>query len=54
MVIAGAVYHLAMRDELLPRFSKDEMPRPPGPPPAPQPSSSDDVRPGDSIELSVR
>jgi carboxypeptidase Q len=41
MVIAGAVYHLAMRDELLPRFSKDEMPRPLGPPPAPQsPSSS--------------
>ncbi len=31
MVIAGTVYHLAMRDELLPRFSKDEMPRSPAP-----------------------
>jgi hypothetical protein len=29
IVIAGAVYHLAMRDEQLPRFSKDEMPRRP-------------------------
>ncbi len=28
IVIAAAVYHLAMRDELLPRFTKDEMPRP--------------------------
>jgi hypothetical protein len=26
MVVAWAVYHLAMRDELLPRFSKTEMP----------------------------
>jgi hypothetical protein len=42
IVIAGAVYHLAMRDELLPRFSKDDMPRPfaPAPPPAPPPSTS--------------
>ena len=42
IVIAGAVYHLAMRDELLPRFSKDDMPRPfaPAPPPAPTPSTS--------------
>jgi hypothetical protein len=31
-VIAGAVYHLAMRDELLPRFSKTDMPRPTTPP----------------------
>ena len=29
IVIAGTVYHLAMRDELLPRFSKEEMPRSP-------------------------
>ena len=29
IVVAGTVYHLAMRDELLPRFSKEEMPRPP-------------------------
>jgi hypothetical protein len=27
-IIASAVYHLAMRDELLPRFKKDEMPEP--------------------------
>jgi hypothetical protein len=27
--IAAAVYHLAMRDEMLPRFSKDAMPPPP-------------------------
>jgi carboxypeptidase Q len=42
IVIAGAVYHLAMRDELLPRFSKDDMPRPfaPAPPPAPSSSTS--------------
>ena len=42
IVIAGAVYHLAMRDELLPRFSKDDMPRPfaPAPPPTPSPSTS--------------
>jgi hypothetical protein len=29
-VVAGTVYHLAMREEPLPRFSKDEMPRRPG------------------------
>jgi hypothetical protein len=29
IVVASAVYHLAMRDELLPRFTGDEMPRPP-------------------------
>ena len=28
--IASAVYHLAMRDEKLPRFGKDAMPAPPG------------------------
>jgi Zn-dependent M28 family amino/carboxypeptidase len=33
IVIAAAVYHLAMRDERLPRFSADEMPRRPQPPP---------------------
>ena len=26
IVLAATVYHLATRDELLPRFSKDEMP----------------------------
>jgi hypothetical protein len=40
MVIAGTVYHLAMRDELLPRFSREEMPRSPTPPPAAPPSSA--------------
>ena len=30
--IAAAVYHLAMRDELLPRFSPEEMPERPTPP----------------------
>jgi Zn-dependent M28 family amino/carboxypeptidase len=29
IAIASAVYHLAMRDEMLPRFSKDTMPPPP-------------------------
>jgi carboxypeptidase Q len=28
MAIAAAVYHLAMRDEMLPRFSKEDMPPP--------------------------
>jgi Zn-dependent M28 family amino/carboxypeptidase len=31
IVIAAAVYHLAMRDELLPRFAKEAMPAPPTP-----------------------
>jgi hypothetical protein len=30
IAIAGAVYHLAMRDELLPRLTREEMPRRPG------------------------
>jgi hypothetical protein len=30
IVIAAAVYHLAMRDEMLPRFTGEEMPRRPG------------------------
>ena len=29
IAIAAAVYHLAMRDELLPRFTSEEMPRRP-------------------------
>ena len=32
IVVAGTVYHLAMRDQLLPRFSKEDMPRPPAAP----------------------
>jgi carboxypeptidase Q len=30
IVIAAAVYHLAMRDEMLPRFTSEQMPRRPG------------------------
>jgi Zn-dependent M28 family amino/carboxypeptidase len=30
IVIAAAVYHLAMREEMLPRFAGEEMPRRPG------------------------
>lgn len=37
IVIAAAVYQLAMRDELLPRFSRDAMPPPP-PTPTPTPT----------------
>jgi hypothetical protein len=33
IAIAAAVYHLAMRDEMLPRFSKEDMPPPPAAPP---------------------
>jgi Zn-dependent M28 family amino/carboxypeptidase len=29
ITVAAAVYHLAMRDDMLPRFSKDKMPKPP-------------------------
>ncbi len=29
VIFAAAVYHLAMRDELLPRFAADKMPKPP-------------------------
>jgi len=39
ITIASAVYHLAMRDELLPRLTKDQMPRRPPQPPAPQPAA---------------
>jgi Zn-dependent M28 family amino/carboxypeptidase len=35
IAVAGAVYALAMRDEQLPRFTKDQMPAPP-PPEGPQ------------------
>ena len=34
IAIAAAVYHLAMRDEMLPRFTKEEMPPPPAAPTA--------------------
>jgi hypothetical protein len=38
IAIAATVYHLAMRDELLPRFTTDEMPRRPQQPQQPQPA----------------
>jgi len=39
-VIAGVVYELAMRDEKLPRFTKEEMPKvePPSTPATPAPA----------------
>jgi hypothetical protein len=44
IVVASTVYHLAMRDEPLPRFKSDELPRrpqqqPPAPAPAPAPAT---------------
>ncbi len=39
IVVAAAVYHLAMRDEPLPRFAADQMPRRPGQP-APAPTQT--------------
>ncbi|HZM95419.1 MAG TPA: M28 family peptidase [Vicinamibacterales bacterium] len=39
IVIAAAVYHVAMRDDLLPRFTADQMPRRPGAPAA-QPAAT--------------
>ncbi len=44
IVVASAVYHLAMREEMLPRFTKDKMPAPP-PTPTPSPSPSPAARP---------
>lgn len=44
MVVAWAVYQLAMRDDLLPRFSKSDMPPKPAeenPQPAPRPTRTD-------------
>ena len=40
IVVATAVYELAMRDELLPRFAKTEMPAPPSPTPTPAETSA--------------
>ena len=40
VVIAASVYALAMRDEILPRFPKSEMPALPNPIPTPTPSPS--------------
>lgn len=40
IIFAAAVYHLATRDDLLPRLSASEMPAPPNPAPTPSPSPS--------------
>jgi Iap family predicted aminopeptidase len=40
IVIAAAVYALAMRDGMLPRFKADEMPAPPTPTPSPTPAQA--------------
>ncbi len=40
IVMAAAVYHVAMRDELLPRFTAEQMPRRPGAAPAPAASGA--------------
>lgn len=45
IIIAAAVYVLAMRDDLLPRFKSGEMPPLPTPPPAPAPAASPTPRP---------
>jgi carboxypeptidase Q len=44
IIVASAVYHLAMRDDQLPRFSADEMPRRPPPPPAAAPATGAAIR----------
>ena len=45
IIFAAAVYTLAMRDELLPRFKASEMPALPTPPPTPAPSPTATPRP---------
>lgn len=45
IVIASAVYVLAMRDELLPRFGKEQMPALPTPQPTPTPAASPTPKP---------
>jgi hypothetical protein len=43
--VAWSVYQLAMRDDLLPRFAKADMPAPPAPTPAATPSPTPAARP---------
>ncbi len=45
IIIAAAVYALAMRDELLPRFAASQMPPLPTPTPTPAPAASPTPRP---------
>jgi carboxypeptidase Q len=45
IAIAGAVYHIANREEMLPRFPKDKMPPPPPPSPSPTPTPAPPAAP---------
>ena len=45
IVVATALYHLAMRDELLPRFSRSEMPQRPAAEPTPSPAPTPPTKP---------
>ena len=47
IVVAAAVYQLAMRDELLPRLKREEMPALPVETPTPTPAASPSPRPND-------
>ena len=44
IVVAAAVYHVAMREEMLPRFTKEKMPAPP-PTPTPSPTPTPNPTP---------
>ncbi len=50
VVVATGVYELATRDELLPRFSKDAMPKP-EPTPTPQPPTKPSPKPKRRTEV---
>jgi hypothetical protein len=45
IIVAAAVYALAMRDEMLPRFKSGEMPQAPPPPPSPTPTPTPKPKP---------
>lgn len=50
VVVATAVYALAMRDELLPRFSKEAMP----PRPPVEPADAPEIKPATKPKRTVR
>src|SRR5436190_12040714 len=45
VTVAWCVYQLAMRDDLLPRFARADMPAPPPPAPTPEATPSPAVKP---------
>jgi len=45
VTVAWCIYQLAMRDDLLPRFAKADMPAPPPPTPEPTPAATPAVKP---------